>query len=145
MCLSLCLIKSFYSETSLFFVYKNKYLRIQLYFFGEIGFRSGKFSKDYFVTWSYLLEWTQEKFDYINRFRIFNINALCFWFLLLLEAIGSNTCSLLNCKDYWKHPNQDVSRAVSLVTSLARLNFEKDNFLVDKTDTRCSTEAEQTW
>ena len=31
-----------------------------------------------------------------------------------LEAIGSNTCSLLNCKDYWKRPDNDVSRALFL-------------------------------
>ena len=39
---------------------------------------------------------------------------LCFWFLFRLEAIGSNTCSLLNCKDYWKRPDNDVSGALFL-------------------------------
>ncbi|KAJ7365078.1 hypothetical protein OS493_007724 [Desmophyllum pertusum] len=27
----------------------------------------------------------------------------------ILETIGSNTCSLLNCKDYWKRPHNDIS------------------------------------
>ena len=27
---------------------------------------------------------------------------------LCLEAIGANTCSLLNCKDFWKQPNEIV-------------------------------------
>lgn len=56
---------------------------------------------------------------------------LCFWLLFLLEAIGSNTCSLLNCKDYWKRPNNDVSAALSLRTSLANFILN-DNFLVGK-------------
>ena len=61
------------------------------------------------------------------------INKVCFVPLFLLEAIGSNTCSLLNCKDYWKRPNNDVSRALSLRTTLARANFKSnDNFLVGK-------------
>ena len=59
-------------------------------------------------------------------------DSSCFWFLFLLEAIGSNTCSMLNCKHYWKRPDNDVSGALSLRTSLARLNFENDNFLVGK-------------
>lgn len=56
-------------------------------------------------------------------------NALFFLFSLslffwLLEAIGSNTCSLLNCKDYWNRPYKDVSRAVFLsrVTGLENRN-----------------------
>ncbi|XP_078365645.1 uncharacterized protein LOC144649926 [Oculina patagonica] len=29
--------------------------------------------------------------------------------LELFEAIGSNTCSLLNCKDYWNRPYKDIA------------------------------------
>ena len=40
---------------------------------------------------------------------------------------------MLNCKDYWKRPNNDVSEALFLRrTSLPRLNFRNDNFLVVK-------------
>ena len=49
-----------------------------------------------------------------------------------LEEIGSNTCSLLNCKDYWKRPNNDVSGALSLRTSLTKENFKNYNFLVGR-------------
>ena len=69
------------------------------------------------------------------------VNWLCFGVIFLLEAIGSNTCSLLNCKDYWKRPNNDVSGAFSLRTSLARANFENDKFLVGKNSFKLSNRS----
>ena len=37
-------------------------------------------------------------------------------FFLLIEEISSNTCSLLNCKDYWELPSNEVSKEDILIT-----------------------------
>ena len=36
---------------------------------------------------------------------------------VILEAIGANTCALLNCKNYWKPPHQEVSKHWTWVIS----------------------------
>ena len=38
-------------------------------------------------------------------------------FCVILEAIGANTCALLNCKNYWKPPHQEVSKHWTWVIS----------------------------
>ena len=38
-------------------------------------------------------------------------------FCVILEAIGANTCALLNCKNYWKPPHQEVSKHWACVIS----------------------------